>query len=195
VSSAEPNLPSDLQSVIDELALSEQGARRVIEGLTDTQLKWQPHDGAAWSIAQCLDHLGRINTTYAAALHAAVQTRGPAALPRRGPIRPGWFSRFFIRSMDAPPSRKFNAPTRAKPSSQIEGGQALTSFVDSHDPIRSLIHRGLDLDFNRIRFKNPFVSLLRFTVGTGLMIILAHDRRHLWQAEQVRNSLPGQHVQ
>jgi len=41
---------------------------------------------------------------------------------------------------------------------------------------------------NRIRFRNPFVRSIRFTVGTGLLIISAHDRRHLWQAEQVRRS-------
>ncbi len=45
------------------------------------------------------------------------------------------------------------------------------------------------MDLNRIRFKNPFVHLLSFTVGTGLLIILAHDRRHLWQAEQVGQRL------
>jgi len=27
--------------------------------------------------------------------------------------------------------------------------------------------------------------VLRFTVGTGILIITAHDRRHLWQARQV----------
>jgi len=43
-----------------------------------------------------------------------------------------------------------------------------------------------ELDFNRVRFRNPFVPLLRFTVGTGLMIINAHDRRHLWQAQRVK---------
>jgi hypothetical protein len=42
------------------------------------------------------------------------------------------------------------------------------------------------IEFNRVRFKNPFVPLLRFTVGTGLMVINAHDRRHLWQAERVQ---------
>jgi hypothetical protein len=188
----EPDIPVDLRSIIDELARSEQEARRLVEGLTDAQMNWQPRDGAAWSIAQCLDHLGRINRTYAAALQAAVQTRGPATLPRFGPISPAWFSRFFIRSMDAPPRRKFSTPPQAKPSSQINREQALESFVDSHDAIRGFVHNCLNMDLNRIRFKNPFVPLLRFTVGTGLLIILAHDRRHLWQAEQVRITLSNQ---
>lgn len=43
-----------------------------------------------------------------------------------------------------------------------------------------------DLDLNRIRFRNPFIGLLRYSVGTALLVIGAHDRRHLWQANQVR---------
>jgi hypothetical protein len=192
VSATPPDIPADLQSIMDELARSEQVALRLVAGLTDAQLNGQPRDGAAWSMAQCLDHLARINTTYVAALQAAVRTRDAAALRRREPIRPGWFSRFFIRSMDAPPRRKFSAPTQALPSPQINGDQALRSFVASHDAVRALVQESLELDLNRIRFRNPFVRLLSFTVGTGLLVILAHDRRHLWQAEQIRNGLPGQ---
>jgi len=61
----------------------------------------------------------------------------------------------------------------------------LSTFIASHNELRSLIHDAREINLNRIRFKNPFVSLLRFTVGTGILIIGAHDRRHLWQAKQV----------
>jgi hypothetical protein len=54
--------------------------------------------------------------------------------------------------------------------------------------MRSVVRDGAELDLNRIRFHNPFVATLRFTVGAGLLIIAAHNRRHLWQAEQVRQA-------
>jgi hypothetical protein len=38
------------------------------------------------------------------------------------------------------------------------------------------------------RFKNPFIPVLRFTVGTGLEILAKHERRHLLQAERIRDS-------
>ena len=40
-----------------------------------------------------------------------------------------------------------------------------------------------------IRFRNPFIPLLRFTVGTGLEIVAKHESRHLLQAEGVRRDL------
>jgi hypothetical protein len=45
-----------------------------------------------------------------------------------------------------------------------------------------------EMDFNRIRFHNPIIVLFPFTVATGLLIINAHDRRHLWQATRVKES-------
>jgi hypothetical protein len=64
----------------------------------------------------------------------------------------------------------------------------LQRFLRSQGDVRAVIHEGAGLDLNRIRFHNPFIGLLRFTVGAGFLIVAAHDRRHLWQAEQVRQS-------
>jgi hypothetical protein len=42
---------------------------------------------------------------------------------------------------------------------------------------------------NRIRYRNPFIPLLRFTVGAALEIIAKHTSRHLLQAEGVRQDM------
>lgn len=192
MSAPQQGFPPDLQSVMDELGRSEREATELIEGLSDAQMNWQPNSGAAWSIAQCLDHLARINAIYIASLSAALRKRNSAAAPRSRPIRPGWLSRVFIRTMDAPARRKFSAPIQAMPTSHIGGEDALNAFIHSHDDVRALLLECVDVDLNRIRFKNPFVRIFALTIGTGLLIILAHDRRHLWQARQVRNALLGQ---
>ena len=61
-------------------------------------------------------------------------------------------------------------------------------FLHSQEDMRRVVRESADLDLNRIRFRNPFIGFLRFTVGAGLLIIAAHNRRHLWQAEQVRRA-------
>jgi hypothetical protein len=37
-----------------------------------------------------------------------------------------------------------------------------------------------------ISFASPMASLLKLNLADGCVILLAHDRRHLWQAEKVR---------
>jgi hypothetical protein len=106
-----------------------------------------------------------------------------------GPIRPGWFGRWFIRELEPPPRRKLKAQKKVMPVAHKNGGEVLKSFVAAHEEVRSLVREGREMDLNRVRFTNPFVRLFHFTVGTGLMVIGAHDRRHLWQARQVVESM------
>jgi hypothetical protein len=82
------------------------------------------------------------------------------------------------------------APGKAVPVEAGDPVEAVAEFVGSHEPVRGVIQASSQLDLNRVRFKNPFVPLIRFTIGTGLLIINAHDRRHLWQAARVREA-PG----
>jgi DinB family protein len=191
VSPEEPisSLPADLQEIVRELARSEQAAWRVLMDLSEEQQNWQPDDGKAWSILQCLDHLAKTNTVYIEALRAAVRKSSSGAAPRRGAIQPAWLARFFLRSLEPPPRQRVAARPQVRPAARLRGDQVLQDFLQSHQEIRSLIHESSALDLNRLRFRNPFVPLVRFTVGTGLLVMCAHDRRHLWQAEQVRARL------
>jgi hypothetical protein len=177
-------LPDDLQSIVNELDRTDEEARQMVSGLSDAQLNWQP-DAGAWSVVQCLDHLGQINSVYMPALQAAVRHAGRNSAGPYEPIQPGWFGRWFINAMEPPPRRKFKSPAKGKPGMHKSGDEVLNAFIASHNELRLLIHDARKINLNRIRFKNPFVSVLRFTVGTGILIIAAHDRRHLWQTRQV----------
>jgi len=184
--SGHPNsaeLPPYLRAILDDLEKADQQGRRIAAGLSDAQANWRPGE-TGWSVAQCLDHLARANTVYAAALHKAVK-EARSNRPGLGPVQPGWFGRLVIRSFEPPPKRKLRAPRKIVPGSQISSQEALQAFLRSHEDVRTVIRDGARVDLNRIRFRNPFIRFLRFTVGTGLLIIAAHDRRHLWQAEKV----------
>src|SRR5438270_6389657 len=175
---------NDLESVLRGLASADAEARQLVDGLTDKQLNWHPN-GTAWSVAQCLDHLAQVNVLYTSALSEAVRGRKPKSGARTTAIHPGWLARWFIRTMEPPPRKKFQAQKRVMPVRDRRGDEVLQAFIAAHDEVRALIHDSQNLDLNRIRFRNPFVRIFHFTVGTGLLVISAHDRRHLWQARQV----------
>ena len=65
----------------------------------------------------------------------------------------------------------------------------LRPFGRSNQAVRGIIRPAAVHNVNRIRFKNPFIPGIRFTVGTGLQIICSHERRHLLQARRVKQSL------
>ena len=57
-------LHDDLVRLLAEVDAVEADARMLVEQLSFEQANWQPNDGKGWSIAQCLDHLAKINRLY-----------------------------------------------------------------------------------------------------------------------------------
>lgn len=178
-------VPEDLVSILDGLEKAETKARQLVESLTDIQLNWQASVGKTWSIAQYLDHLAKTNTFYTEAMRCAMRKTPLGKRTRLGPIRPGWLERQLIMSMDAPARKKFSAPKTVIPADFRTVEEVLAAFRASHQEMRSLIAECGDVDLNRLRFKSRFVWAARFTVGTGFLLMAAHERRHLWQAKQV----------
>lgn len=187
--SAAPSLPDELRRIQDDLDTNERRVAALLSGLDDAAVNWRP-DARSWSTAQCLDHLNVAARIYQAAMEPALEAARTKGRTRRGPIRPGWFERKFLASLEPPPKRKLPAPSKIVPAMRGNREELLEEFRRQHANLSELIRAHAGLDLGSIRFQNPFLPLLRFTVGTGLLVIPAHERRHLWQAEQLR-ARPG----
>jgi hypothetical protein len=177
--------PAWARRLTSELDAADQRARALVNGLTSRHLNWRP-TREDWSIGQCLDHLRVANEVYLPAISASLAAC--PILPVQD-ITPGWFGRWFIRNFIEPSSqsRRVRAPTKITPAAIVDPS-ILDLFLASNQSARELVRRAGDYDVNRVRFRNPFVPLLRFTVGTGLEILSRHQRRHLLQAERVRQA-------
>jgi hypothetical protein len=169
-----------------ELSANDQTAQALAAGLTEEQLNWQPATGS-WSVGQCLEHLCRTNEAYLEAISAAIRDKPDSQVEQ---ITSGWFGRWFIRSFaePSPNSKRASAPRKIRPVARVDLA-VLDQFLSANKSCRELIVRMRGKDINRIRFWNPFVPGIRFTVGTGLEIVTGHERRHLQQAECVRQSV------
>jgi hypothetical protein len=172
--------------LIAELNAADERATAVARALTPQQLNWKPRPGE-WSVGQCLEHLCVTNEVYCLAMSNSLVDHRVTMVQD---ITPGWFGQWFIRNYIDSSSRtkRRRAPKKIRPSAQVEPS-VLDRLLDSNDKARELVHRAGSYDVNRIRFKNPFIPVIRFTVGTGLEILSKHQRRHLLQAERIRNSL------
>jgi hypothetical protein len=175
--------PAWASRLVASLSASDRRADALARPLSVAQLNWRA-DQSTWSVGQCLDHLRAANDVYGAAIGAALT--GPGSGPVNE-ITPGWFGRYFIRTViePSPNTRKQKAPAKIVPITTVDA-TILDQFLDSSQKTRELIARAQSFDVNRLRFKNPFVSWIRFTVGTGLEIIAKHEERHLLQAERIR---------
>jgi hypothetical protein len=88
----------------------------------------------------------------------------------------------------SPESKSVGAPAKIRPNQRVDVS-VLDRLLCTNQACRELIDKACFKNVNRIRFRNPFFQMLRCTVGTGLQIIASHERRHLLQAQRVRESL------
>ena len=157
--------PAWAARMLEELGTSDRQASAVARELSLEQLNWSPAPGQ-WSVGQCLDHLLKANQVYLPPIARALDGRSHAPVQE---IAPGVWPVVYPhadRSVDAAPARPRARKDRGGTECRSVG--ALTSSSGATTAVRDLVRRASACDVNRIRFVNPFVPLVRFTVGTGL---------------------------
>jgi hypothetical protein len=180
---------ADLVALEEAYDAAERDARALAAGLSETLGAWRV-DANAWSVAECLDHLAIANRLYLRAMQPAADRALAEGRLRRAPAQPGMIGGWFVRALEPPVKPRFRgkAPKSIRPRRAPSLGDAATQFLASQDEVRAFLRRYADIDLAGVRFPNPFVRGVRFSLATGLHVIAAHERRHLWQAWRVRQA-------
>ncbi len=179
----------DIGNLRDQLDAAERDARLLVESLTEERGCWCAATGS-WSVAQCLDHLAKTNQVYLGAMkEPAIRARVAGRLRRR-PALPGFVGRWFATKMEPPVMAlsKMKAPRNITPGASPSLADAFARFLASQNEVRDYLRTNADLDLAGILFPNPLLPGIRFSVATGVHVITAHERRHIWQAWRARRA-------
>jgi hypothetical protein len=172
-------------SQVEEIKLDAEDLTR---GLTDEQFNWRPSP-EQWSINECLEHLNITARLYWSALAEAVNSARINGWFSNGPYKRGWIGDFVIRTTEPPVRFKFNAPRRFKPPADIPASQVVPQFMIFQDRLLNIIRDANGIDLGRPRIPAPGSRLLKFTLGQAIELMMAHERRHIWQARNVKFSI------
>jgi hypothetical protein len=179
----------DTGNLRDQLDAAERDARLLVENLAEERGCWRAEAGS-WSVAQCLDHLAITNQVYLSAMKDPALRARAAGRFRRRPALPGFVGRWFAARMEPPVNAfsKMKATRNINPGTSPSLADAFARFLRSQDDIRDYLYTNADLDLAGIRFPNPLIPGIRFSLATGLHVLTAHERRHIWQAWRVRRA-------
>jgi hypothetical protein len=172
-----------IDQVIAELQRIDDELRAFLAPLSEGQANWQPDKGRRWSIRQNIQHMAVTNDLYVGAMRRGLaggpKQHGSDLAEHLGP-----WGRWFLGILEPPPRLKALAPPRVQPRSEGSLQDAFEGFLRSQEAARAVAREAAQHDL-RATFPNPFFGLLRVRVATGLLVVPAHDRRHLWQMRQV----------
>lgn len=157
----------------------------LVRGLSQDSLAWRPRPDS-WSIIECLDHLNRTVSIYLKSMRVAFEReRHNASLPPKA-FRVGIIGGQFARFLDPPYRVKSKAPQGILPPSNLKKSDVEAEFYRLRLELRGFLLEASRVDMGAIRFPSPLAGILKLNLAEGCLIMAAHDRRHLWQAENVR---------
>ena len=181
-----PELADDLRQI--EAIKAE--ARALVAGLPHDRFNQRPAPGR-WSVAECLDHLNSIRSVFPA-IDRTIEDAGRRSLRNPGPFQYGWWARSNVRWMEPPPKFRMKTWKLLMPRDTPLGvNDVLPEFLDLRNQLAERAKRADGLDLKRAIVQSPVSRWFRLPLGAYFAFLLAHDRRHLWQARRVLTELPG----
>jgi hypothetical protein len=151
--------------------------------LDAVQLNWQPQAGS-WSVAQCFDHLLKINGEMTGAIDRGLRPGASRTIWQRLPLWPKLFGRILITSQAPGGKQKYKAPPAAVPAASDIAADVIKRFTAWQDNGIARVRALNAADEQQIAV-SPFVAQITYSVLDAYRLIAAHQRRHFEQAQRV----------
>jgi DinB family protein len=184
-------LIAELQQRRREFEASKTDARGIVAGLSHAQFNYRPTPDR-WSIAECLVHLNTAAKACFPAIDRAIAAAQARGWTSAGPFRYGWLANWLVRTFEPPVRRRFRTAKIFRPAPPPAAGyrasDVLAEYVAVRDELLERVRRANGIDLRRAVVVSPANRLLRMSLGAYLAFLAAHDRRHLWQAQRVRDA-------
>ncbi len=137
-----------------------------------------------WSAAECVEHLNLSNRAYLPKINEALAALRERKLTPRVPFRLEWnaqLPKFWLE----PPSR-LRLPTSAafQPVEVSDPAATFSEFANLNRKLEERLRSARELGLSAAKIVSPFAANVKYSVYSAFVLIAAHNRRHLWQAER-----------
>lgn len=176
---------SQLETVLNQIESATLKARDLVGGHCGTDLNTSL-EPASWSVAECLDHLARTTNAFLPAISSAI-VLAPRLASNRA-LRTGTLTRLFIRNLEPPYRLRFKVLAPLAPCDHCFDS-AWNAFENSQAELLKMIQSAIGLAVDQVRVKSPVYGRFSYNVYGALCMLATHERRHLWQIQQILNAL------
>jgi hypothetical protein len=174
-----------LEAVLNQAENVTLVARKLVAGRNHSDLTTNL-EPASWSVAQCLDHLAQTSNAFVPAIASAIACAPPITTNRA--LRSGALTRLFIWNLEPPYRLRFKVLAPLIPL-QRDFNSAWNAFQESQARLVKTVHSATGLAIDQVKVESPVYARFSYNVYGSLRMLVAHERRHLWQIEQVLKTL------
>jgi len=166
----------------------ERDVQDVAGGLIVAELNWRPAQ-TGWSIGECIEHLNLMGRCFLRAIETAIDEAFAQSWRDSGPFHYGRFETWWVRQVEPEAKIRFNTPKPFIPAPGIYDRTAVEEFLMIQRELLDLRDRADGIDLTKPKVRLPSPRFLKLSLGQTFALVLAHERRHLWQAWEVREKL------
>ena len=173
-----------LSSLEDQVERHLSLAVEKYQNLAVGELSRHPANGG-WSIAECLWHLNSYGNHYLPEIQKGLDKSTTAATS----FDSTWLGAYFTRMMKpGPKMTKMKAFKDHRPPVELEPHVVVAAFIQQQELLLKLLRRARMADMNRIRIGISIMPWLKLRLGDVFQFLVAHQERHVVQAERVGRS-------
>jgi hypothetical protein len=171
-------LSPQLSSIARELNEVNTGWKTLLANLPKEKL-WQRPAKGGWSVGECIDHLTTTTKQMLPAIDKVVLNT-----PRGdGPYKMDLKGKLLVWFMEPPYRMKSKTVASFEPHTSDK--DVLAEFLVSQDIALAALRRCNGLDLNQMKIVSPVDERMSYNAYAALKLLPAHQRRHLWQAQQI----------
>jgi hypothetical protein len=180
-----------LASLLEQFQCATREAKKLVLGRAACELtrRLEPE---SWSTAECLDHIARTTSSFLPAISRAVAT-APKLTAKR-PLRTGTVALLLIRNLEPPYRLRYKVIPQLVPQ-QTDFDAAWSAFEQSQSRLSETVCSAAGLAIDKVKVPRPACAHVTYNVYGALRMLAAHQRRHLWQVQQILRALDGKRAQ
>lgn len=172
-----------------ELSAATEKARTLVD-TTPARLFTVRPSLTQWSAAECLSHLSITSEMFLPVLRKALDDARAGHLAGHGTPRMDMLGRILRWFLEPPVRSRIKTTARFVPRSIRAKSEALAEFAALQTQLIDLLRSTRELPIGKVKIVSPFDRRVKYNVYSAFLILTAHQRRHLWQAEQAVAMLP-----
>jgi hypothetical protein len=183
----DPPLQPQLAVLVREFEQASERLRRLAWDLDASQWAHRPAE-SRWSVAECVAHVNLASSAYLPLLRDGIDRARRLGTRRRRYHRDivGWL---LWRGAGPPVRTRVRTTAAFVPSGAMEKTAILTDFGRLQNEQIACVRDANGLPIDRVTLVSPFSARIKYSLYSAMTILPRHQHRHLWQAEQVAESL------
>ena len=172
-------------SLLEQFQSATREARKLSLGRSVSELT-SSLEPESWSPAECLDHLARTTGSFLPAISKAIAT-APKLNTKRA-LRTGTVASLMIRNLGPPYRLRYKViPQLVPQATDFETAQS--AFEESQSRLSVAVCSAAGLAIDKVTIPCPVCVHVTYNAYGAFRMLAAHQRRHLWQVQQILKAL------